>query len=112
MYQLGLLDNLRTRPGVSINKPLPVLPIERKPLPTLPPIVGDRRYIPTITCKAMTPACMGQEKWEQMFGSKFPRKDNPGRRFLHDHLQERRRMAVEAPPSNISEPNGNNPSTM
>lgn len=121
MYSVGLLDNLRTRPGVKLNRPIPTIPVERKPLPTLPPIVGDMRYIPTITmpslnwgrdreparCMAMTPECMGREKWEKYYGA-----NNPGRRFLNEHLQERRRMATEVPRTEISEPNGNNPSTM
>lgn len=106
MLHTALLDNIRIRPAVTQPGRVPLLDRSRKPLPTLPGIVGDQLYKPA-RCMAVSPACMGEEEYNRRYGIR----KNPFPDFLADRLGAMRKL-TPMPSEGIAEPNQNNPSTM
>lgn len=135
MLKSALLQNYQTRPDVFGSRFHMPLTGEVKPLPTLPSIVGDTRYLPETyprtdphkrlperflekfkmpggrepaRCMAMSPQCMGEDKWRRHMG--LPPVMNPGAQFLIGKLGGGRDILGQIKP--LTEPSVNNPSTM
>jgi hypothetical protein len=85
MIKLGLLANQKKPDALSDRRRVDILKPEVKPLPTLPPIVGDQRYSDAV----------------------FP---NPGTDFFKRRLMTVRRFTA-IPAKVMAEPNNNSPNT-
>lgn len=95
MLKATLLENIKTRPDVFGTRLHVPLPGSRKPLPTLPSIVGNHIYTTMADnpyCKAVGCGTRGQ---------------SPGQTFLQQVLEKKRLMSSQVAP--LSEPNQNNP---
>ena len=104
MIKAALLHNIQTRPDVFGNRRFYPLPGERKPLYTLPGIVGNPQYEPA-RCKAI--GCEKTKKEGDFKRGIFP-VANPASQFFAQHLSKLRMKPVQMPNDGVSEPSENN----
>lgn len=103
MIKAALLQNIQTRPDVFGTRFVTPLPPSRKPLPTLPAIVGDGVY-ETGSDPRLT------EFIRKTYGNAYiaPGMESPGAQFFRHSFMRRRNM-VDTPSKGLSEPSLNNP---
>lgn len=95
MIPLGLYHNKPVKQNIVGRLRTEIMRPEIKPLPTLPPIVGNTRYKPEMM---------------EVGNTELPAPQNPGTEFFKRRMMTVRRFNAGTPKV-ISEPNNNSPNT-